>query len=190
MKTFVISDTHFNHRNIIRYCNRPFVTVEQMNQQLILNWNSVVSPEDTVWHVGDFGFGDLSSINGQLNGHVHLIQGNHDSSVTWNSFNFASRQRWQLLELNGLRVLLTHFPVHQPDSVRSIPSRLEYDVCLYGHVHQTESGWIESHNRWYRNCSVEVLEYRPQPLLELLQSCPVTFSQLQNAQKHVSEREI
>lgn len=81
-KTFVISDTHFGHSNIIRYCHRPFETVEEMTEALIDNWNSVVSNDDEVWHLGDFccfakhGLG--FDICKRLNGKKYLVLGNHD----------------------------------------------------------------------------------------------------------------
>ena len=50
--TFFTSDTHFNHANIIKFCNRPFKDVEQMNETLIANWNRVVEMDDTVFHAG------------------------------------------------------------------------------------------------------------------------------------------
>ena len=79
--TFFTSDTHFGHANIIRFCNRPFQNVEEMNEVLIENWNKVVSKDDTVFHLGDFAFGGSSvwnSIIPRLNGHINLIIGNHD----------------------------------------------------------------------------------------------------------------
>lgn len=172
-KTFVVSDTHFRHQNIIRYCNRPFHTVGEMNECLIHNWNSVVGPEDTVYHLGDFGFGNLQEFRGRLNGIIHLIEGNHDSSITWNSFDFASRQRRLLLNVGGLRVLLTHMPIHQPPYRSAAPTDLEYDVCLHGHIHDKDPGWISVGDRWYRNCSVEVMEYRPHLIQEILMPRPL-----------------
>ena len=58
MNVFVISDHHFYHENIIKYCNRPFNSLREMNYTMIEKWNSVVSENDTVLHLGDFSFGD------------------------------------------------------------------------------------------------------------------------------------
>jgi len=172
MKTFIISDTHFRHTNIIRYCNRPFASVGEMNERLIDNWNSTVAPEDTVYHLGDFGFGNLSEFRGRLNGHIHLIRGNHDSSVTWNTFDFASHQRHLVLEQDGRRILLIHMPIHQADYRSARPNGVDYDICLYGHVHNNQQGWIQAEGRWYKNCGVEVQDYRPQLLSDVLADCP------------------
>ena len=81
MRIFVVADTHFNHENIIRYCNRPFNNVYEMNEKIIENWNSVVEKDDTVYHLGDYGFGkkeELQEIFNRLNGIKYLIMGNHD----------------------------------------------------------------------------------------------------------------
>ena len=72
------SDTHFYHENIIKYCYRPFNSVEEMNQSLINNWNNVVKEDDVVFHLGDFAFDKWKSIIKQLNGKIYLIVGNHD----------------------------------------------------------------------------------------------------------------
>ena len=53
---YFISDTHFYHHRILEYTNRPFDRIEDMNETIIENWNKVVTPKDTVYHLGDVGF--------------------------------------------------------------------------------------------------------------------------------------
>lgn len=80
---FIVSDTHFSHKNIIKFCGRPFANADEMNEGLIEKWNSVVKPIDTVLHLGDVGFNysSLFKIIPRLNGQGKmLILGNHD----WN----------------------------------------------------------------------------------------------------------
>lgn len=84
MTIYFIADTHFNHQNILTFCpNRlKFAqTVNEMNEVMIQNWNRVVYPGDTVFHLGDFAFhsvDDAKNILRQLNGKIHLKAGNHD----------------------------------------------------------------------------------------------------------------
>lgn len=81
-KVWFTSDLHFWHKNICKYCNRPFETMEEMHEALINNWNSVVKEDDTVFLLGDMGFcgyDKLEPLMSQLNGKKYLIQGNHDS---------------------------------------------------------------------------------------------------------------
>jgi len=79
---FITSDHHFNHFNIIKYCNRPFSNIGEMNNTLVNNWNSVVTDKDIVFHLGDFCFGDRKEWRKWINqlsfSQIHLIQGNHD----------------------------------------------------------------------------------------------------------------
>lgn len=88
MTTFFTGDTHFGHKNIIKYCDRPFTDVRHMAREMIQCWNGVVGNKDEVWHLGDFGvwFGDaaqnLQTIFDQLKGQKHLILGNHDHEIT------------------------------------------------------------------------------------------------------------
>ena len=75
--TWIISDTHFYHENIGRYCNRP----ENWQELIIKNWNDRIAPGDTVLHLGDFALGKkihFELLTGILNGKMFLIQGNHD----------------------------------------------------------------------------------------------------------------
>lgn len=82
MTTWWTSDTHFSHANIIKYCNRPFHDVQEMNEALIETWNSVVSPDDVVYHLGDLALGQAIeqqiALTARLQGHKLLVPGNHD----------------------------------------------------------------------------------------------------------------
>lgn len=78
---FFTSDTHFWHKNILKYCPRPYKDVEAMNEGLINNWNADVGEDDEVYHLGDFAFGtvpQICDILKRLNGKKYLIRGNHD----------------------------------------------------------------------------------------------------------------
>jgi calcineurin-like phosphoesterase family protein len=81
MNYWFIADTHFGHSNIIKYCNRPFKDVVEMNETIINNWNNVVDKNDIVYHLGDLCFGDEKDIANylrQLQGNIKIVFGNHD----------------------------------------------------------------------------------------------------------------
>ena len=92
--TYIISDTHFSHKNIIEYCNRPYENIETMNKDIVQKWNSIVNPEDMVIHLGDVGFGlveQLQPLIHSLNGYKILIRGNHDAKRgidSWKNIGF------------------------------------------------------------------------------------------------------
>lgn len=95
-KYFFTSDTHFGHANIIKYSNRPFDNVQEMDEALIANWNSVVSEDDFVYHLGDVsltGFNRTVEILNRLNGTIFLVKGNHEKSVLRKSFT-RDRFEW------------------------------------------------------------------------------------------------
>ncbi len=78
---FFTSDHHFGHKGIIKNAKRPFRSVEEMNETMILRWNEKVKKNDIVYHLGDIGL--MASrkpieILERLNGKIHLIKGNHD----------------------------------------------------------------------------------------------------------------
>ena len=79
---FFTADTHFGHNNILKLCNRPFDTIDDMNEALIKNWNARITGADSVYIVGDMFFrcADAEKILSRLHGKKHLIIGNHDAS--------------------------------------------------------------------------------------------------------------
>lgn len=78
--TFIISDLHFGHNNIIRYCDRPYSSVEEMNSALIENWNNTVSEDSIVFFLGDFSMrtNQYGILNSLKFGKIYWIVGNHD----------------------------------------------------------------------------------------------------------------
>ena len=147
---WVISDTHFGHANIIKYCNRPFVDPAEMDEKLIENWNSVVQDDDIVYHLGDVYMGKSSSnFAHRLKGRKRLILGNHDhgkDSVLQSMFQKIVM--WRMFPEFGL--LLTHVPVHEG----SLGFKVEKNV--HGHIHEKV---IEDER--YINVSVEQINYTP-----------------------------
>ena len=108
-KIFLISDIHFNHENIIRYCNRPFRNVEKMNQIIIDRWNSTVKNDDTVYFMGDLTLekDKLDYWLGKLNGRIKFIRGNHDKGAITEATELPEKYP---LVYKGNRFLLMHDP--------------------------------------------------------------------------------
>lgn len=160
---WVISDTHFQHYNMIhKFKTRPFDSIQEHDEKLIDNWNSVVKPGDKVYHLGDVTFGDkeryIGSIHNRLHGNKRLIVGNHDS-VKFLAPHFAKVMMWRMFPDWGL--LLTHVPVH--------PSTLGEDrftgvpiTNVHGHIHQNPSPPGP-----YKCVCVEQINYTPIHIEEL-----------------------
>jgi len=80
-KIWFTADHHFGHANIIRYCNRPFASADEMDATLIRLWNESVGVDDVVYHLGDFtlqGLPKFQAIIWQLNGKLRIMPGSHD----------------------------------------------------------------------------------------------------------------
>ena len=137
--TFFTSDTHFNHENIIKFCNRPFKDVEQMNDVMIANWNSVIGKDDTVFHLGDFclgGAAEWTKILDRLNGKIYLIMGNHDLKNIRQGFisRFEHVAMQMRIEIGKKRIYLCHYPF------LCFEGSYKDDVWqLFGHVHTRRS---------------------------------------------------
>ena len=114
-RVFFTSDTHFYHDNIINFCGRPFKNVEVMNETLIANWNSVVGPDDIVFHLGDFclgGSAEWTNILNRLNGKIYLIVGNHDiKNLRQGYYSHFEHIAMQMhIEVGKQKIYLNHCP--------------------------------------------------------------------------------
>lgn len=132
---FFTSDTHFNHKNIIKYCKRPFESVDEMNEAIIANWNSVVKENDIVFHLGDFCFcktEKFKEIISRLNGRIYLVRGNHDNEILKYKEYFESINYQMKISVNDQIIYLNHFPFLCFDGSYKCPGGTWQ---LFGHVH-------------------------------------------------------
>lgn len=100
---FYTSDLHLGHANVIKFDNRPFANVDEMDQCIITRWNERVSDEDTVYILGDVchrNSKDSSWYLKQLRGHKILILGNHDNPILKNN-NTAKQLKDKVKNLSG-----------------------------------------------------------------------------------------
>ena len=141
-KIFFTSDNHWNHANIHKFCpqTRPDADVDVMDRKMISQWNYQVSPEDTVWMLGDVFFckaDKAKRIMNQLNGIKHLILGNHDRIIESDKSiqdMFASIHKYKEIVISRTTLCLFHYPI------------AEHNKChygsyhLHGHIHNRVSG--------------------------------------------------
>lgn len=184
---FYISDTHFGHSNIIRFDFRPFNSIEEMEEKIVENWNNIVTPQDTVYILGDFIWSrkeeEWIRILDRLTGNKVLIRGNHDlrnMSATLKS-KFADIKPYKEITDNGKHVVMSHYPIllhkaaYNPDC---------YMLC--GHVHNTrEDAFLEKWRKELRDtwtksgdaygnvinvgCMKPYVNYTPRTLDELIE---------------------
>ena len=149
---YFTADTHFGHKNIIKYCSRGafkndsafrggtqrlFNDVEEMNETLVVNWNLIVGPDDEIWHLGDVAFlpkDKTLEICQRLNGHKRLVMGNHDlkwKEEFWKEAGFVEVHKLgygQMLSVHGFN--LCHYPYRK--------DLMAYDERVYLHEHAPE----------------------------------------------------
>lgn len=155
---FFSSDHHFFHKNVIEYTNRPFSSVEEMNESMIERHNKVVTPQDIVYFIGDFAFTSdenaVVNILRRLNGEKHFVVGNHDKIMfkenirkQFNSFSTSAHKEIYVsdLEARGSKrsITLCHYAMrvwnkshhgayhlygHSHGSLPDDPNSLSFDV--------------------------------------------------------------
>ncbi len=139
---YITSDLHFNHNKSFIYQPRGFTSVEEMNKQIIKNWNEIITDNDEVYILGDLMLGDTDKgieLFNQLNGTKHIIIGNHDTDnriikyhnqIPNSTIEFAQR-----LKYNKRSFYLTHYPTL---TANYDDYKTNGIINLCGHIHTTD----------------------------------------------------
>ena len=154
MKTFFIADPHFGHKAIISYENRPFETAEEMDKEIINNWNRVVKQKDKIYLLGDFSFykDDITSeIVKKLNGIKYFILGNHDNSGVKKYYEMGFHRVYDYPVILDDFWILSHEPLY-------INENMPY-ANIFGHVHANKQYTDYSSQSFC--ASVERINYTP-----------------------------
>ena len=171
---YFIADTHFGHKNILKLCKRPFSTQEEMEKQLVENWNRKVKNNDTIYIIGDLFWDCYSAerILPNLNGKKVLILGNHDESWV-NKFDiskhFISISTLLNTRIDNRFVTLCHYPMLEwKGSNKEGSSKQSY--LIHGHIHnkvKPEYSLLNK-NEHCLNAGVDVNDFEPKTLDELI----------------------
>lgn len=163
---YYTSDLHLDHSNMIGYCDRPFKSVEEMNEALIRNINETISADDDLYILGDFTLRTkrevVEAYVKAIHGRLHLIVGNHDyfAKGSWTKQLFASVDWYKEVWDEGRRVVLCHYPIH------SWNGKQRGAYHLFGHVHKGDTPYRNWENAF--NVGVDVNNYRPVTLSQLI----------------------
>ncbi len=182
-KVWLVSDSHFHHINIIKYCNRPFQDIQEMNEGLIQNWNAVVAPDDLVYHLGDVAMGgkkkaeETAEILNRLHGRIHLIKGNHDGYVLHEPCR--SRFEWvrdyyeleyQSPQFGQRHFIMMHFPLLTWNSAGKT-NKLGQPLVI--HIHGHSHGSLDALNASTTRMDVGVDSHQyapvsPEKIIEIM----------------------
>lgn len=168
------SDLHFGHKNIIRFSNRPYGTVEEMNEHLILNHNDYVKENDICIWVGDVAFGGDEFANrmlNQCNGYKILIIGNHDfNKQKLRKMHFNETHLCGIIEAPEVDLILTHYPMF------NLP--LPY-VNIHGHIHAGGTSNVPIGSLQHINVNCEFIGYKPIHLNEIIRAATNLKTQME-----------
>lgn len=158
MATFFTADTHFGHGACRALYRRPFADTAAMDRAMLENWNAAVTPEDTVWHLGDFAVRhpDPGALLAALQGAKHLVAGNNDPADVRALPGWAAVHELTELEADGRRAVLCHY------ALRSWNGMAKGVLNLHGHSH----GRLKPMTRQY-DVGVDARGFRPVTLAEL-----------------------
>ncbi len=160
LDTWIVSDTHFRHKNIIKYCNRP------LHHDILMtnNWHDIVNPEDTILHLGDLMVwwdsieqDEAKRIANALPGKKYILRGNHDklSDAEFAALGFTLIPEFTQT-FGQTKVRFSHYPQREGD----------WHLNVHGHIHNNSDPDVTPHR--HINVSVEVMDYKPVRLREIL----------------------
>ena len=144
MNTWVTSDLHFGHKNIMKFCPvtraRFREDVDYMNNAMVKEWNDLIAPDDTVYILGDVAFmsgSDAGRMMGRLNGRKILIEGNHDRKTLLDATfvnSFAEIHQYLDVTYDGHNIVMFHYPIAEWDRMH------RGSLHFHGHLHGNTSG--------------------------------------------------
>lgn len=164
-QVFFISDTHFGHANIIKFCDRPYNSVEEMDEDMIKRWNEVIPPgkKAVVFVLGDFSFrgAPASEYLERLNGDIRIIPGNHDKVKDIPSDTLC--HDIVSLTYGEQKFILCHYPM-------TCWLAMEHgSIHLFGHIHNTEEHNMKCKNLGEAyNVGADLLNFAPKQLDEII----------------------
>lgn len=188
MTTFVYSDTHFDHNNIIKYCDRPFQSGREMNKELIQNWNEIVSFGDTVLFGGDLSISSnpdrASELSKKLNGNIVLLKGNHDDFNSSDVPFSVQKSMYFTYEYSGkeYEFYYSHFPSGYQERTNRNDSRYGPKYAqlprwfdgwnIHGHVHNNDIDEFPfvNHVKKSVNIGADVVGYAPISIEEIIEN--------------------
>jgi calcineurin-like phosphoesterase family protein len=171
MSTYFFSgDHHFGHAGARNFYRRPFLSVDDMDREMIALWNSVVEPDDVVWHLGDFAVRQSAERVGylldMLHGRKHLIVGNNDDGSVAGCPGWQSVQTYAEMVVDGVKLVLCHYPF------RTWRDMGKGSINLHGHSH----GKLKPLRHQF-DVGVDVWGFRPVQLQEMLRGSKATGSE-------------
>ena len=176
-KVFVISDEHFDHKNIIGITRSDLFgtgedAVDKMNEYIISKHNSVVGPDDIVIFLGDFSFKTgierLTELTSKLNGHKYLITGNHDKDEKPDVYLRAGFEDVYLTPIKFNGDYYSHYPLNATIESKDRPATVLYNLLFkefssstssinfHGHQHE-----LVCNGEREKNVACEVIDYEP-----------------------------
>jgi len=174
MTLYFTADTHYFHRNVIKYCDRPFESEPKMRRALISIYNQKVRKDDTVYFLGDVAmlgtsqWERLSGLVQSLNGTKHLVLGNHDE-FKWQRYldvGFTSVHSAHWMESNGYKIVMAHDP--------AVYCTLDPGtVFLHGHIHNLYKSLPAQRTI---NVGVDVWDFSPITLQQIFKELNLEFS--------------
>jgi calcineurin-like phosphoesterase family protein len=157
-RTFVWSDLHFGHKNIIDYCNRPFAYVEDMNRQLIINHNNVITHDDDVGDIAFLPERRTNELLEEMRGYKILIVGNHDFyKGELKNMEFDEIHVVYQISSENINLVLTHYPMF------NLPWP---NINVHGHIHNNV---LESNQHINVSCDGQHSKYHPLLLSDVFQ---------------------
>ena len=161
---YFTADTHFFHKSVINFENRPFKDIYEMNEVIVFNWNDIVNPSDDIYILGDISFGrtkDTLDVIKSLKGRKHLVRGNHDKKM-----NVATRSEFVWikdyfkLKVGDVKYILFHYPIYAWDG------KDKGSYHLHGHTHTNSHSDIQLPKKI--NVGMDHWNYKPVSIEQII----------------------